>query len=111
MPQLHFQHVSIVKPETEVISTSARHTLQTNLFSHTKKAPFHTIWNGADELKSSLLQQTTSTSVLVVVLPVLGLDGAHGVDMAVKEQEVSHAGMMVAHHGVAFVEGARKTGG
>ena len=48
-------------------------------------------------------------TTLIVVPPVLMLDGAHGFDMAVKEQEVGHAGMMVAYHGIATVEGTGQT--
>ena len=47
---------------------------------------------------------------LVVVPPVLMLDGVHGFDMAVEEQEVGHAGMMVAHHRIALVEGTGHAG-
>ena len=49
-------------------------------------------------------------TTLIVVPPVLMLDGAHGFDMAVKEQEVGHAGMMVAHHRIALVEGTGHAG-
>ena len=47
---------------------------------------------------------------LVVDPPVFVFNGAHGINVAVKEHEVGHAGMMVAYNGIGAVEGSGQTG-